>query len=68
MSYSNTQPQGTGHQITPPFQVTPVPAETSTVVEVGPEYGQLCVTAVDDAMNARSADADRAAAVPGPNS
>lgn len=66
MSYSNTQPQGVGHQNTPPFEVTSdMPLTQRQQVEtVGAEYGQLCVDAVNEAMGARGNDADRAAAVP----
>lgn len=65
MSYSMNSPEGAGHQITPPFDVEPVPAEARTVRTTAPEYGQLCEQAVNDAMSAR--DRDHAAANSVPN-
>jgi hypothetical protein len=69
VSFSNTQPEGIGHQNTPAFEVTtdvPLTQRQQTDV-VGAEYGMLCVNAVDNAISARGIDADRAAAVPSAN-
>lgn len=65
-SSSMTQPEGVGHQYTPPFtvDVTPTDNPGPTVDGVAAEYGQLCVDAVDAALGARAADHTRANAVP----